>query len=324
MGGVCVYVKNDLKFNILADFRLTCDSPCENLWFTLSKNNNETIVGLIYRHPDGNINEFCEELELTLEKIAQSSFRQAILIDDLNIDSLKYNNCRHKSVKTYLELLASHGLLPQTVLPSRFTSNSATLIDHVFMYDQRPSDHIIAGNLVTDISDHFASVLMLNEITAEKQPLPKIRFFSERNRAKFKESLQRIDWNNLQKCQDSNTCAEIFSEQISRCCNDYFPSKMLPKRRIKDKPWVSRELQKSIRKKNKLYKISLSREDQASIEKYKKCKNVLTNCLSQAEINLLRQYLKRQGKCCFSHVGHTWTNAQSKKKQKIMQYRKNS
>ena len=68
---------------------------------------------------------------------------------------------------------------------------------------------------MTDISDHFASVLMLSKITAGKQTLQKIRFFSERNRAKFKESLQRIDWNDFQQCQDSNTCAEIFSEKIS-------------------------------------------------------------------------------------------------------------
>ena len=59
-----------------------------------------------------------------LEKIGQHSFRQAILIGDLNIDLLKCNNSKHKSVKTYLELLVSRGFLPQTVLPSRVTSNS--------------------------------------------------------------------------------------------------------------------------------------------------------------------------------------------------------
>ena len=123
-----------------------------------------------------------------------------------------------RSIKTYLELLVSQSSrLPQTVLPSRVTSHSATLIDHVCMYEKRPSDQIIAGNLVTDISDHFASVLMLSKITAGKQTLPKIRFFSERNCAKFTESLQRIDWNDFQQCQDSNACAEIFSEKISRC-----------------------------------------------------------------------------------------------------------
>ena len=101
------------------------------------------------------------------------------------------------------------------------------------MYEQRPSDQIIAGNLVTDVSDHFASVLMLNKITAEKQLLPKIRFFSERNRANFKESLRRIDWNKLQRCQDSNTCAEIFSGKTSRCFNNCFPLKNLPKNELK-------------------------------------------------------------------------------------------
>ena len=299
VGGVCVYVKNDLKFNVLINFTLTCESPCENLWFTLSKNNSETIVSLIYRHPDGNINEFCEKLELSLEKLAQHPFSKAILIGDLNIDLLKYDDSKHKNVKTYLELLVSHGFLPQTVLPSRVTSHSATLIDHVFMYEKRPSDQIIAGNLVTDISDHFASVLMLSKITAGKQTLPKIRFFSERNRAKFKESLQRIDWNDFQQCQDSKTCAEIFSEKISRCFNDCFPLKTIPKKRIKDKPWVSKGLRKCIRKKNKLYKLSLLRKDQSSTEKYKTYKNILTNCLRQAEANYFDNILKDKANAVF-------------------------
>ena len=47
VGGICVYVKSDIKFNIISDFTFTCESPCENLWFTLSKNNTESILGLI-------------------------------------------------------------------------------------------------------------------------------------------------------------------------------------------------------------------------------------------------------------------------------------
>ena len=151
VGGVCIFIKNDIKFNIIDEFTFTCESPCENLWFTLSKNNSETIVGLVYRHPDGSIDEFCGKLETTLEQITQHDYDQSILIGDLNIDLIKYNDSKNKNVKTYVELLVSYGLLPQTILPSRITRQTASLIDHVFLYQRRPSDKIIAGNLITDM-----------------------------------------------------------------------------------------------------------------------------------------------------------------------------
>ena len=272
---------------------------CENLWFTLSKNNTESILGLIYRHPDGNINEFCEKLEPTLEKIAKHKFSQGIIIGDLNINLLKYNDSKHKNVKTYVELLVSHGFLPQTVLPSRITSSSATLIDHVFMYQQRPSDQIIAGNLITDISDHFASILMLKQNVVKNPASPKVRFYSEKNRAKFKEMLLKLNWNELYACQDANAACEIFNDKLSKCFNACFPLKTLPKKRLKDKPWISKGLRKCIRKKNKLYKLSLSRKDQISTEKYKKYKNILINCLRQAEANYFNDILSDKANAVF-------------------------
>ena len=57
VGGVCVYVKADIKFEVLHDLTFICQSPCENLWFTVSRDKVETIIGLIYRHPDGSIKD---------------------------------------------------------------------------------------------------------------------------------------------------------------------------------------------------------------------------------------------------------------------------
>ena len=57
-------------------------------------------------------------------------------------------------------------------------------------------------------------------------------------------------------------------------------------------PWVGKGLRKCIHKKNRLYKLSLARKDQASIDNYKKYKNILTMCLRQAEENYYNDILK--------------------------------
>ena len=54
-----------------------------------------------------------------------------------------------------------------------------------------------------------------------------------------------------------------------------------------------------IRKKNKLYKLSLSRKDQISTENYKKYKNILINCLRQAEANYFNDILSDKANAVF-------------------------
>ena len=198
-----------------------------------------------------------------------------------------------------MELLVSYGLLPQTILPSRITRQTASLIDHVFLYQRRPSDKIIAGNLITDISDHFASVLILKQALVKKIATPKIRFFSDKNRARFKEKLGQINWQDLYECRSSNVCAEKFSKNLTKCFDDCFPLKQLPKKRLKDKPWMSKGLRRCIRKKNKLYKLSLSRKETVMIDKYKKYKNILTKCLRTAEENYFKSILNEKANAVF-------------------------
>ena len=299
VGGVCVYVKADIKFEVLHDLTFICQSPCENLWFTVSRDKVETIMGLIYRHPDGSIKDFCEKLEFTLDKISKTKFKQGILIGDINIDLLKYNDSKYKPVKEYLDLLIAHSFFPQTILPSRVTKNTFSLVDHIFLFQQHHSAKIEAGNLITDISDHFASILILKENTSSAKTAPKVRCFSEKNRARFQEKIQKINWNDVLKCKDANRCTVIFNNNLTQCFNDCFPLRILPQKRLKDKPWVNKGLRKCIQKKNRLYKHSVKFKDEVSISKYKKYKNILTACLRQAEINYFNGILKDKANAIF-------------------------
>ena len=101
-----------------------------------------------------------------------------------------------------------------------------------------------------------------------------------------------IIWEDLFQSKDANTCCEIFNTHLTKCFNDSFPLRPLPKKRLKDKPWVGKGLRKCFHKKNRLYKLSLARKDQASIDNYKKYKNILTMCLRQAEENYYNDILK--------------------------------
>ena len=198
-----------------------------------------------------------------------------------------------------MDLLIAHSFFPQTILPSRVTKNTFSLVDHIFLFQQHHSAKIEAGNLITDISDHFASILILKENTSSAKTASKVRCFSEKNRARFQEKIQKINWNDVLKCKDANRCTVIFNNNLTQCFNDCFPLRTLPQKRLKDKPWVNKGLRKCIQKKNRLYKHSVKFKDEGSISKYKKYKNILTACLRQAEINYFHDILKDNANAIF-------------------------
>ena len=60
----------------------------ENLWYKITKDEQKYLVGVIYRHPTGNLADFNEKLNNTLSKI--TSVRN--INDCLILTSIRYNS----------------------------------------------------------------------------------------------------------------------------------------------------------------------------------------------------------------------------------------
>ena len=54
-----------------------------------------------------------------------------------------------------------NAFMPTIILPTRVTSHTCTLIDHIFYYSKTRRNNIFSGNLFLDITDHFANFLIL-------------------------------------------------------------------------------------------------------------------------------------------------------------------
>ena len=61
----------------------------------------------------------------------------AYLMGDFNIDLLKVNI--HAKTKEFVNDVISQGFLPKITRPTRITPRSATLIDHIYSNDNRPT-----------------------------------------------------------------------------------------------------------------------------------------------------------------------------------------
>ena len=73
-------------------------------------------------------------------------------MSDTNLNLLHFNSCNY--VQDFLFTLQSLNLTPTIDKPTRVHQNSATLIDNIFTNEVE--ENIISGNLISDVSDHFA------------------------------------------------------------------------------------------------------------------------------------------------------------------------
>ena len=84
--------------------------------------------------------------------------KEAILLGDYNINLLNCDN--DKNTSEFLELMLSFSLLTRIIKPTRITPRSQTLIDNIFFNGLQAN--IVTGNIVTDISDHFAQFISIS------------------------------------------------------------------------------------------------------------------------------------------------------------------
>jgi len=97
-------------------------------------------------------------LGTTLSKIS-SQRHSSIIAGDFNIDLLHYH--MQSATQEYRETVTGHNFMPLLILPTRITSKSSTLMDHIYYYEGKSDRdrHFKCGNLVSnlvsDVSDHL-------------------------------------------------------------------------------------------------------------------------------------------------------------------------
>ena len=157
-GGVACYIRNDLSYNTLSVF------PCEieNIFFEVSlPNSKSVIVGTIYCPPSQN--NFLELLNSNMNVI-NSVDNEIYILGDFNINLFlndsyileKKNILNSKSipsdVKSYHEFCTYFGLKQLIKVPTRTTTSSSTIIDHILAsYPKRVTQ---CGVIDISLSDH--------------------------------------------------------------------------------------------------------------------------------------------------------------------------
>ena len=142
-GGVGAFVKNGINYSCRQDLSSVKDGY-ESLWIEIQNDaEHNTICGIIYRHPHGNLDSFMIHINAVNEKIHREN-KYCVILGDFNLDLPKFES--HPGTNDFLNTLGSSYFQPQILKPTRITDHTATLIDNIFF---NSLEHFtVSGNVI--------------------------------------------------------------------------------------------------------------------------------------------------------------------------------
>ena len=280
-GGLLFLVKSSIQYEILEDLNFSLDY-IESLFIKIKFNGSELIVGNIYRRPGSNFSSFMSSLEFILNRIGNG---RCMIGGDFNLDLIKYESANH--VKNYVDTFYGFSYCSLINRPTRVSSHSATIIDHLWTNCTNLSSN--SGILLTDASDHFspfASVDIQNVETQNEQS-----WFSYRNVDGIDEDEFRNDlFNRIENIDfdcdlhDTNYLLSRLTSEIKLTMDVHCPLIVKSQQNLtrNKNPWYTNEIGVMIRAKNRLYKKFVKRPITYGNE-YRILRNRLNNKLDSAK-----------------------------------------
>jgi len=116
-GGVCAYIKNNLKYLRRRDLQFKMHG-CENIWLEILGKRQKIIIGVVYRQPQYNIDEFSQSLS---ETIAKNNYAYYV-IGDIDINLLNATN--DSRIQQYIDTSCSLGCYPIINKPTRVVNEA--------------------------------------------------------------------------------------------------------------------------------------------------------------------------------------------------------
>ena len=300
-GGVCLFIRDNIKYHVRDDLsQLKNPDFVESLFIEIEKPHSKNIVvGVMYRPPGQDLTAFNEYFDSVLKCVTRNQ-KIVYLMGDFNVNLL--NEDTHSHTNDFINILTSHSFYPSITKPTRITSRSATLIDNIFTNSKALQT---SGIVISDISDHLPIFVKTNlnvfRTRNEKSEI-EVREFSSANIENLKRNLITPIGLLLCNSDDVNVSYSNFINKFNELYDKCIPMKkkrIHPKKNKPKLPWITPALLKSIKRKNKLYRMSIKKPTDKNIEKYKKYRNKLNSLLrlGKAQSLIATYFIKKKIIC---------------------------
>lgn len=275
-GGVCIYIRRDLKFRIVAK---SDSNKFEFLALEVDLNFNKFLLGVFYNRPNSGPNSNLLELESVFCDLC-SKFENVIFTGDFNIDMLNSSSAS----KFFGEILDTCGLLHKQSNATRVTNRSATLID--LFLSNLGSRHIKFGQVaLAGVSDHD---LILSTFAF---PIPNLEptYYFIRNYKGINIENLVINFHSksierIYEVVDVNDKVEFLTSTVLSLLNEEVPL-LRCKSRNAHVPWFNDEIQFSISQRDIAYRRWRRNRTSDSKDIYHRLRNQTTQLIKNAKRN---------------------------------------
>ena len=262
--------------------------------------NKTKLIVNIYRSPSRNSEKFIELVDAMLSSLDRHARKHVVLVGDINIDLINYSS--DTRCQDLIDTMAKYGFHQLIARPTRITSHSRTLIDHVYSNDIQ---NTLSCNVLTvDISDHLATLTTISlgdfhyspsnsRTNMKNSSKPEIRTFNAANNLKFKELIESENWEEITPSMNANEIYDKFNEIYNRHYNSAYPVKSSqPRRKFErknPKPFMLPWLEEACARKNDAYFRKICSPTESNAAAYSKLK-----AFCEKHVNKLRdKYYKK-------------------------------
>lgn len=200
---------------------------------------------------------------------------------DFNLDTLKSATCQKIT-----DICQHFGLEQLISEPTHYTENSSSLIDLVFTSDK---NSILASGvgepfLEQNLRYHCPIFFVLK---SHKITTPVFRrhiwLYDRGDYRHFSRDLQETEWVALRD-NDIDIYAQNITNHVLILAEKHVPNKNITVRQT-DPPWLTNDIKKMMRKRQRIYKKFKITKNNADFEEYKKIRNKITASIRKSKQN---------------------------------------
>ena len=282
-GGVCLYIRSDIAFNINSDlYHQELEAVFIELLLPKSK---PILFSVLYRPPSQN--DFYDILESVLVNYEHFSERESIFLGDFNTNVACQSKCSlNSTLKYFCDLFSLKQLISEHT-----RIYSSTIIDLILVSDCHKISQ--SGVIDCNISDHQL-IFCTRKITHNfigKHNTVKLRSLKNYNKEAFQQHLVGIDWLNVLNCDNVFDAWKNFKSVFILALDIFAPVKDIRIKQRSEK-WIDSNILQCIKERDKAFQLYKRNKNDENLNNFRTLRNKAQSLIHNAKKNYFNETLE--------------------------------
>jgi hypothetical protein len=241
--GVALYIHNSLNATVDNTLSSTT-SNLETLFVKVTNTNKPITIGVLYRPPNGNFENFLTELRYVLELLPRTP---VYIMGDFNVDLLGKQSTM---LDKFEELILTSTLSPLISIYTHDRHNcNKSCIDNILSNNQ---DNVTTSGVITDRISHHLPIFQISLHSLTKTSPQKTTQFYDYSDSNVDQFYSKLSRNLINDNTDFSQFLKTFQSTLDETCKLQTPKHT--KRNHNNNPWITTSIIESIKTKQTLYR----------------------------------------------------------------------